>query len=150
MRALALLLLGMVTPAAAEPAGITWTLQYSNFITHFRSDPDHNNDPGLIGIELRREQWLVGGASFRNSFDQSSQYLYVGRRFDSTATPLYAKLTAGVLRGYRGEHKRKIPLNDLGIAPAIIPAVGVQMGRFRSELALLGESALLLSVGSDF
>lgn len=149
MRAIALLLLGAASNSAAEPAASTWTLQYSNFVTHFRSDPGHNNNPGLIGLELRRDQWLAGGASFRNSFNQPSQYLYFGRRFDSRSTPLYAKLTAGALRGYRGEHKRKIPLNDLGIAPVIIPTVGVQKGRYSGELAMLGESALLFNLGRE-
>lgn len=150
MRAIALLLLGVVSNAAAEPAALTKTLHYSNYLSHFRSDPAHNNSPGLVGLELRRDQWLAGGASFRNSFNQPSQYLYVGRRVDSSATPFYLKLTAGAIRGYRGEHKRKIPLNDLGIAPAIIPAVGVQKGRFSGELALLGESALLFNLGREF
>jgi len=74
----------------------------------------------------------------------------VGRRFDSERFPIYAKLTGGVLQGYRGEHRDKIPLNRLGVAPAIVPTVGVQMNRVSSELVMLGTSALALTVNYDF
>ncbi|WP_255505530.1 sn-glycerol-3-phosphate transporter [Alkalisalibacterium limincola] len=129
-----------------------WTLVTSNLVTHHRSDPEHNNRPGLLGLEYSRadSDWLAGGVTFRNSFSQRSQYAYVGRRFDSGRFPVYAKLTGGVLQGYRGEHRDKIPLNRLGVAPAIVPAVGVQMNRVSSELVVLGASALALTVNYDF
>lgn len=150
MRLIALVLLGLASPAVAETPQPTWTLKYSNFVSHYRSNPEHNNNPGLVGIELRRDQWLAGGATFRNSFSQRSHYAYIGRRFDAPSAPVFLKLTGGVLHGYRGEHKRKIPLNDLGVAPAIIPSVGVQKGRFSGELVVLGESALMLTLGHAF
>lgn len=150
MRAIAFLLLGVASTAAAEPAQPTWTLQFSNFLTHHRSDPEHNNNPGLIGLELRRDRWLAGGVTFRNSFDQRSQYVYLGQRFDSEWTPFYFKLTGGLIHGYRGEYRDKIPLNHFGIAPAIIPSVGVQQGRYSGELVVLGQAALMLNLGLDF
>ncbi len=64
---------------------------------------------------------LAGGATFRNSFSQRSNYAYLGKRFDSDSYPVYLKLTGGLLQGYRGEYRDKIPLNRFGVAPAIIP-----------------------------
>lgn len=129
-----------------------WTLVTSNLVTHHRNDPDHNNRPGLIGLEYSREdsRWLAGGATFRNSFNQRSQYAYVGLRFEAERLPVYAKLTGGLLQGYRGEHRDKIPLNRFGVAPAIVPALGVQMNRVSSEVIVLGASALALTVNYDF
>ena len=81
-----------------RPAG-QWTLVTSNLVTHHRSDPEHNNRPGLMGLEYRRadSDWLAGGATFSNSFSQRTQYAYVGRRFESERLPVYAKLTGGLL-----------------------------------------------------
>lgn len=129
-----------------------WTLVTSVFVTHHRSDPDHNNRPGLLGLEYSPSdsQWLGGGVTFRNSFGQRTQYAYVGRRFDAERLPVYAKLTGGLLQGYRGEFRDKIPLNQLGVAPAIVPTFGIQFNRFSSEVVVLGASALALTVNYDF
>lgn len=154
---LALLLLAGPLPAAlagndAWDEQGTWTLVTSNLVTHYRSDPDHNNRPALVGLEYNRpgDAWLVGGATFRNSFGQRSQYAYVGYRFDAGRWPVYAKVTGGVLQGYRGEYRDKIPFNRFGVAPAIVPAVGVQVNRFSTELMILGNSALGLNLNVDF
>lgn len=133
------------------PAG-QWTLVTSNLVTHHRSDPEHNNRPGLFGLEYSRNDsdWLAGGATFRNSFSQRTQYAYVGRRFDAERLPVYVKMTGGLLQGYRGEHRDKIPLNRFGVAPVIVPALGVQVNRVSSEVIVLGASALALTVNYDF
>ena len=52
MRLIALVLLGLASTAAAEAPQPSWTLKYSNFVSHYRSNPEHNNNPGLVGIEL--------------------------------------------------------------------------------------------------
>lgn len=129
-----------------------WTLVTSNLVTHHRRDPEHNNRPGLLGLEYSRadSDWLAGGVTFSNSFSQRTQYAYIGRRFDAERLPVYAKLTGGVLQGYRGEHRDKIPLNRFGVAPAIVPAFGVQMNRVSSEVVVLGASALALTLNYDF
>ncbi len=130
-----------------------WLIRTSVFTTHFDHDPDHNNDSRLIGLDyyLSDEQrWLVGGNTFRNSWDQRSVYLYAGRRFDWVENRLYGKLTAGVLWGWRGEHQDDIPFNQLGVAPAIIPAVGIQAGRFTGEFVVFGINGLMINVGAHF
>ncbi len=86
-------------------------------------------------------------SGFRNSFSQRSNYAYLGKRFDSDSYPVYLKLTGGLLQGYRGEYRDKIPLNRFGVAPAIIPSVGVRFGPLGSELVLLGNSAAMINLG---
>lgn len=104
--------------------------QTSLYTRHFSPDPEHNNQQNLISIELHNSgRWLAGTAWFKNSFDQPTWYFYAGREFPlwqtSQGLDVRAKVTGGLLRGYRGEYRDKIPLNHLEIAPAILPSIGV-------------------------
>lgn len=142
------LLLSLLATSAVATEHDYWQIQTSVYTRHYHPEPDHNNHQRLIGLERGYASGnLWGGAVFRNSFDQSSQYAYVGRRFDSNRHPFYAKLTGGLLHGYRGEYRDKIPLNHLGVAPAIIPSLGVQSHGMAAELVLLGNAALMVNLG---
>ena len=128
-----------------------WYLQTSVYTRHFSPDSEHNNNQDLIGIERNEASGLVyGAATFRNSFSQRSFYTYAGKRFDSDTYPVYLKLTGGLLQGYRGEYKNKIPLNRFGIAPVIIPSVGAHYGPVAAELVLLGFNAAMITTGVRF
>ena len=121
------------------------------YTRHFSPDSKHNNNQDLIGIERNEASGLVYGvATFRNSFSQRSFYTYAGKRFDSDTYPVYLKLTGGLLQGYRGEYKNKIPLNRFGIAPVIIPSVGAHYGPVAAELVLLGFNAAMITTGVRF
>ncbi len=145
----ALVLLGCGI-ATADDGGF-WYLQTSVYTTHWNHDPDHNNHQKLIGLERNRADGVVwGGATFKNSFSQRSNYVYAGKRFDWDGTPFYAKVTGGALQGYRGEYRDKIPLNHLGVAPAIIPSVGAHYGPVGAELVVLGNAAAMVNVGVRF
>ncbi len=61
-----------------------------------------------------------------------------------------AKLTGGLLRGYKGEYRDKIPLNHLEIAPAALPSIGVQWGRFESDLIIFGTAGMMITAGVRF
>lgn len=153
--ALAVAAAGCMAPhavAGAQDERGQWTLITSNLVSHYRSNPDHNNHPGMIGLEYRRpgSGWLVGGITFSNSFSQRSHYAFVGRRFEARNLPVYAKVTGGLIQGYRGEFRDRIPFNRLGVAPAVVPTVGIQVDRFSTEVAVLGNSALALMVNFDF
>lgn len=128
-----------------------WLLQTSVFTTHYNPKPEHNNHQRLIGLEYTQSNdWILGGASFDNSFNQRSTYLYTGRQFDLGRGPLFAKVTGGVMHGYRGEYDDKIPLNRFGVAPAIIPSLGIEGQVLSSELVFLGAAAAMVSVGIQF
>lgn len=147
-------------------------LQTSLYTTHYSHDPDHHEKQNLINVEwtfaekdnitIQRPsggdwrdeiRWLVGGATFKNSFNQQSTYLYAGGRYDyfeNDTTRAYAKLTAGLLHGYRGEYRDKIPFNRLGVAPAILPALGVEYKRVNFEVIPFGTAGAMFNVGYVF
>ncbi|SNY36766.1 hypothetical protein SAMN05660659_04016 [Pseudomonas sp. LAMO17WK12:I6] len=128
-----------------------WYAQTSVYTRHYSPDPEHNNHQDLIGIERNQASgWVFGGATFRNSFRQRSNYAYVGKRYDSSEYPLYLKLTGGLLQGYHGDYKDKIPLNRYGIAPVIIPSVGTHYGPLAAELVFLGANAAMVTSGVRF
>ena len=128
-----------------------WYAQTSVYTKHYSPDPEHNNHQDLIGIERNQASgWVFGGATFRNSFSQRSNYAYAGKRFESANYPVYLKLTGGLLQGYRGDYKDKIPLNHFGVAPVIIPSVGTHYGPLGAELVFLGANAAMVTTGVRF
>lgn len=144
-------------------------LQTSLWTKHYSNDPEHTENQKLINAEwtfsgsgitaARTGKWyddirvVAGGARFKNSFDQPTVYLYAGGRYDYYETPsvrAYAKLTAGLLHGYKGEYKDKIPLNHFGVAPAILPAFGVEVKRINLEMIPFGTAGVMVNIGYVF
>jgi len=126
---------------------------YSSLYTqHYDSDPDHVNDQNMLGLEFETRKRRVYGLSiFDNSFGQDSEYLYTGYKFRAFASDRwYYKITGGLIHGYRGEYKDKIPLNDMGVAPVIIPSIGVQHKNFAAEFSQLGLAAGMITAGVKF
>ena len=135
----------LIKPVPAEPY---WVVQASVHTKHFKHNPEHNNNQELFGLERHTaDSYLFGAATFLHSFDQRSYYGYVGKRFDYAGTPFYSKVTAGLLYGYKGEYRDKIPLNRFEIAPVIIPSVGVKYRRASAEIVLLGAAATMINIG---
>jgi hypothetical protein len=135
-----------------EPAedGSRLLLQTSLYTRHFRPDPRHNNHQRLVDIEYwRADGWLLGFAWFSNSFRQPTQYVFGGYRwrpFDERPE-VYLKLSGGLLHGYAGEFRDKIPFNGSGIAPALVPALGWSTSRFNAEIVLFGTAGLMITTG---
>ena len=157
-------------PAGAAPAPAsgrnadTWLrdgdriyVGFSPYTEHFRHNPEYTKHTYLVdlGIQSNYDRvWgsdatLFGLALFKNSYGQPSQYIYWGQQWDIKPW-LYAKVTAGLLHGYKGKYKNNIPFNGAGVAPAIIPSVGLRYGNFRVEGIVLGFSALMFNVGYTF
>ena len=135
-------------PVPSQPF---WNFQASVWTTHYSSNPEHNNNQELFGLERHRhDSYLYGAATFKHSFGKRSAYVYGGKRYEFGDTPFFGKLTAGLLHGYRGEYRDKIPFNRYEIAPAIIPSVGVNYKMLTSELVFLGNSAAMITVGLRF
>ncbi|WP_346796365.1 hypothetical protein R5M92_12925 [Halomonas sp. Bachu 37] len=130
-------------------------VQTSLHTRHFSPDPEHTNQQDLLGLELHTpSRWLAGAAWFKNSFDQSSVYLYAGRELpiweSAAGVMLRAKLTGGLLHGYRGEYRDKIPFNRYEIAPALLPSIGVRWHRFESDVIVFGTAGAMLTAGLRF
>jgi hypothetical protein len=129
-------------------------LQTSIYTWHFHYDVNHKQS-AVLDLTYRFNerwlggQWLAGGALFTNSFGQFSQVVYGGLLWRPLEEhqPFYLKVGAGVLHGYSGAYKDKIPYNSTGFAPAIVPSAGYCWGRYCGELVLLGANALQFTVG---
>jgi hypothetical protein len=126
---------------------------YSSLYTkHYAPEPNHVNDQNMIGLEFGMPgNRLWGFAIFDNSFGQKSKYLYIGKKwhvFESHR--FYFKLTGGLLHGYEEPYEDKIPLNGLGTAPAVVPAIGYSYKSLFVEFAQLGLAAGMINVGRTF
>jgi hypothetical protein len=138
-------------PAPAEP----WRtdriyLQTSLVNIHFNYDPAHVKYPKLIYGEYHlSDQWLIGAAAFDNSFGQASEGVFGGWRYRPfpELQPLYLKIVGGVVHGYHGQYRDKIPFNHSGVAPVILPSVGYCISRVCSELVIVGTAGLLFTLG---
>ncbi len=120
---------------------------------HFSQSENHQGPPVLFSAEIQKPSKLYYGLSlFNNSFGQFSQYLFVGKEFrlDQYVSGMRSKISVGLIHGYKDEYQNKIPFNDLGIAPAIIPGIGYQKKKWGFDVYLMGAAGLLFDVGYEF
>jgi len=135
---------------ATEPPPDRFYIQTSLASLHFHDDASHNNNLRLIFGEWRPNRNVFLGASFfSNSFNQPTQYVFAGWKFDPLpiAPGFYFRVSAGLVHGYKGEYKDKIPFNHSGVAPAIVPAIGYCYRRVCSEVIAFGTSGGLVTLG---
>jgi len=128
-------------------------VEYGPYVYHRLDNTDHNQWPNLIGVEYEtRSNWLVGAASFKNSYYQHAALLYGGKRWFVTPVSenLYVKLTGALVYGYKEPYEDKLPINHDGYGFAILPAVGYQFGRANVQFVFLGTAAVALTFGYDF
>ncbi|SUO95469.1 hypothetical protein [Suttonella ornithocola] len=127
----------------------------SIYTVHYHPSNEHNNHQKLINAEyIRKNNWLFGLALFHNSFNQPSQYLYIGKdwRFWEPYPELYlrATLTAGLLHGYTGKYKNKIPFNKYGIAPAILPILAIDYKSVFIEANFFATAGMMTTIGFTY
>ena len=139
--------------APTNPRGQQWDLTLSPWTHHWNYNPEHRHV--LLGAVDRYlpGQRFCGLALFNNSFGQPSAYAYVGQRWDGVLhnPRLFFKLSGGFIYGYKDKYKDKIPFNDYVIAPAVIPALGYQLGEGNSvQLMVLGNAGILFAFGHTF
>ena len=129
-----------------------WRFRTSLYTKHWDPEPDHVNNSKLINLEFEtKNKWFYGFAWFDNSFGQDSQYLYAGYSWQLFNRDwAYFSLSGGLLHGYKEPYEDKIPLNDLGVAPAIIPTFGFKYKRVFTEVQILGAAAITVTAGFSF
>ena len=139
------------------PASYGWEkgsklhLQFGAY-AHYGSSDDHEGPPIVGNLEFNSTaNWLLGLSLFNNSFGQFSQYAYFGKKWElpTISEHMHVKLTGGLLQGYTGEFEDKIPFNNNGFAPAIVPSIGFKKGRVALDLIPLGTAGLMLAIGYD-
>jgi hypothetical protein len=137
---------------ARTPEGHQWHAVFSPYALHFSGDAAHK-PVVLLGIERERPDGIVWGASiFSNSFGQPSAYVFGGQRLYrwSPWDPLFAEWSAGLLYGYVGQYKNKVPLNFKGFSPGLTAGIGWQFTpTFAGQIFLLGNSGLLFAISAD-
>ena len=130
-----------------------WNISLSPYTHHWSYSPDHK-PVFLAALEERLpHDRFCGIALFRNSFGQPSAYVYAGKQWNGVLeTPkLFTKVSAGLIYGYKGKYQHKIPFNDYGIAPAVIPSIGWQFNAQESaQVMVLGTAGLLFAYGRSF
>jgi hypothetical protein len=144
----------MAEETAAENNFFAQTSVYTH---HFFPSPVHENHNRLVNLEWQTTsytQWgadrtLFGLAVFKNSFGQPSEYVYAGQRWDVNEN-VYLKLTVGLLHGYKDPYQNKIPLNHYGVAPAIVPSIGLRFMQATFETIFLSNRAVMLAIGFQF
>lgn len=87
---------------------------------------------------------------FRNSFGQFSQVVYGGYLYNFGDSLFYGKIVGGIVHGYTGKYKDKLPLNVGGFAPGIFPALGFRIGRVRIESQFFWTNGLMVTAGVAF
>ena len=130
-----------------------WRGAVAPYAPHWRPSAEHQY-VWAVGLERQRaDDWLGGASFFSNSFGQPSAYVYLGKRFPQLLgqPQLFGQLSAGVLYGYVGKYKKKVPLNVNGFSPGALASVGWQ---FTPELSLtmhlLGDAGAMFQLGWDF
>lgn len=97
---------------------------------------------------------FCGLSLFSNSFGQPSAYAHLGKTWPHVSEhlpDLYAGLSAGILYGYVGKYKHKVPLNVLGFSPAVIPSLGYRITpSVGAEIQILGTAAVMFGVSYRF
>jgi hypothetical protein len=102
--------------------GDKFTLTVSPYSYHFSTDKTYTH-VYLVGLEREHpDNSLDGIAFFNNSFDQPTVYVFpFGQAYHGIwgVPKLSFKWTAGLLYGYLGEYKKRVPLNYNGFSPAV-------------------------------
>ena len=136
-------------------------LAYAPKAFHFDPDPAHVEWNNIVALELvsprhtfwRADRSHFGVSLFDNSYGQFSQSVYAGLEWNLTRLldgDVFASVSAGFVHGYSEPYQDKVPFNDLGIAPALIPALGWQGRNLGFALSLFGGSAVTLRVSYTF
>jgi len=126
-----------------------WQFSASPYTYHYGYSEDHKPVYAVALTFTDEEGWQVGISPFSNSFGQPSVYAFGGRKY---LAPFgwerwYWQWTAGILYGYVGQYKNKVPLNYNGFSPGFVPTIGYQITENVSgQLNFLGTSALMFSL----
>jgi hypothetical protein len=141
--------------------GDQFRIAYGPSAYHFSGSDGHVKYNHMVSAELLTSRWTFWGAErtqiglalLDNSFGQFSQYVFAGQEWDLgrfAGGQVFGNVTAGLLHGYKDPYENKIPFNQLGIAPVIIPALGWRYQRFSLFATVLGTNGFLFAASWTF
>jgi hypothetical protein len=126
---------------------------FSPYTIHWSNSSEHKTVVlGSLDRTVKGNRFC-GMSLFSNSFGQPTVYAYVGQRWKPIQDnpQLFVKLTGGILYGYVGKYKNKVPLNYGGFSPAVIPSFGYSLNNNDSvQFLLLGNAGIMLAYGHRF
>lgn len=139
-----------VAPDASP--GPVLRLQMSPYTLHYTPDDKHKNVL-MGGLEREYPDASLDGLTlFRNSFGQTSAYIYPwGGVYHSIGgiRHLSFKWTAGLLYGYKYPYESKVPYNYNGFSPGLIPALAYElMPGWSGQLSFLGTAGLMFQLNA--
>lgn len=141
---------GIDQPVDASLGGRSFELFVSPYTHHWTSSNEHRAVEAVGLQRLLPNTRFCGISLFTNSFGQPSAYAFTGKYWPHPidAMPnVYFSVSAGILYGYVGEYKNKVPLNIGGFSPVIIPALGYRLNaRTAIEIQILGTAAVMVGV----
>ena len=108
----------------------------------------------LLGAEkMLDERYFAGAAFFSNSFGQPTEYVYAGAKFRplDDMPKFFAKISAGVIHGYKSPYNKKIPINtSSGWGLGVIPSIGWDFNdQFAAQLNVLGSAGVMLQMNAS-
>jgi hypothetical protein len=126
----------------------------SPYTHHWSFDEEHKQVYTLSLSRRLPNNRFCGLAVFNNSFGQPSAYAFAGKSWPGLLArwpEVYVSVSAGIIYGYVGKYKDKVPLNVGGFSPAIIPSLGYRLNqRFALEVQLLGTAAFMVGISGRF
>ena len=132
-------------------------LQRSVFSRHWKDNYRYNNKQELLGLEYQlTDSKLIGLTKFKNSFNQSCWYSYIGRSYllwdISSQTKVYGKMTVGFISGYDDENGRYNGIyNRLKTFPVIVPGFELEYKKiFIFDLVFYASSGFMITTGVKF
>lgn len=138
---------GLGAPAAEGATEPRYETFFSPYTHHWSYDEEHKQVYAVSLSRLLPNDRSCGFSVFSNSFGQPSAYVFVGKSWPGllpSLPKLYVSATAGIIYGYVGKYKDKVPLNFGGFSPVIIPAIGYRFTpRASFEVQLLGTAAFM-------
>ena len=129
------------------------TLHYSDMKRKSDSTDVKHSYVWLLGAEkMLDERYFAGVAFFSNSFGQPTEYVYAGAKFRplDDMPKFFAKISAGVIHGYKSPYDKKIPINtSSGWGLGVIPSIGWDFNdQFAAQLNVLGSAGVMLQMNA--
>lgn len=138
---------GIEQPVDASLEGRPFEIFVSPYTHHWTASEEHRSVKAVSVSRLLPNTRFCGFSLFTNSFGQPSAYAFTGKYWPNpidSMPNLYFSLNAGIMYGYVGRFKNKVPLNVGGFSPVIIPAVGYRVtDRIAVEMQILGTAAVM-------
>ncbi|WP_372659462.1 hypothetical protein, partial [Hydrogenophaga sp.] len=127
---------------------------FSPYTHHWSHSPEHQQVYAASVSLLLPKDRFCGFSLFNNSFGQPSAYAFAGKTWPgvmASVPEVYVSVSAGIVYGYVGKYKNKVPLNVGGFSPVLVPAVGYRLSDHSAvEVQLLGTAAFMVGASLRF